>query len=443
MPRRDAELILRETLARVHATEIVKHTCTRVGDGSLRLRAQVLRLPPPAHRTFIVTAGKAAASMARGLLDVIGPERVAGGVCVVADGYELPVEPLQTFVGAHPVPDERCVTASDAVLALLSSLGVTDLVLFGISGGGSSLLTAPPDGVSLADIQRLNELLLASGCDAEAFNKVRRHVSRTKGGNLLRAAGDARLFTLILSDTLSDKPYSIASGPTVPDPTTFTDGLHVLESLGLTRTVPPSVLNHLRRGAFGERRETLKRVELDERYHDPVILANHRNVRAHAVEFARAKGYNVHELADDLRGEAATLAEPLAALMRDIREGRGPVAAPACVIGTGETTVTMPSDTTGRGGRNQHLALATARHLAGVPGVAALFAGTDGRDGPTEAAGAVVSGETFAKAEGKGLDITDALLRFDSFAAHAALGTHVTTGPTHTNLLDLAVLLVK
>lgn len=395
---------------------------------------------PGAGRVLVVGAGKASGAMAAAVEEALG-DRVRAGAVAVKDRHLGPTRRVRLLEAGHPVPDERGVQAAEAVRALAACAAANDLVLVLISGGGSALLPAPAPPVTLSDKQDLTRLLLAAGADIRQLNVVRKHCSRIKGGQLARAASAAgRVTGLVLSDVIGDPLDVIASGPTVPDPSTFEEALAVLERFDLRARTPRQVLDRLEEGARGRIAETPKPGDAVFDRVENLVIGNNARVVDAAARRARSLGLAPHVLTTALEGEARRAAIGFAALARDIRAGRGPVPAPACVIAGGETTVTVTGD--GQGGRCQEFALACALEMDGMEGVVALAAGTDGTDGPTDAAGAVADGDTVRRARDHGLDPAERLRANDSHPLFRALGDLVITGPTNTNLLDVYLLLV-
>lgn len=392
-----------------------------------------------AERVWLVGAGKAAGGMAAAALEVLGG-RVAGGAVTVPAGTPVPALPgIEVWRAAHPVPDTHGLAGAAAARAVARSAGEDDLVLCLLSGGASALWPAPPAGVSLTALAETTERLLRAGTPISEVNAVRRHLSRIAGGWLARAAAPARLLTLSVSDVVGSAPEAIGSGPTSPDPSTFRDALDVLRRREVE--VPPEVRAHLQRGDAGEVPETPKPGDpafLRATYR---VIASNRDALAAAAEEAERLGYRTTVVADDLEGEAREAGAEVAALAWGSHaEGSGPGGPTAFLLG-GETTVTVRGN--GRGGRNQELALAAALEIEGEPGVVVASVGTDGRDGPTDAAGAVVDGETVARgAAAAGVDAGEALERNDSHAFLRASGDLVVTGPTGTNVNDLVLVLV-
>ena len=395
---------------------------------------------PPRGRVLVVGAGKASGAMAATVEAALG-ERIADGLVVVKDGYRADTRRIRIVEAGHPVPDARGEAAAREIRALAESAGADDLLLVLVSGGGSALTPAPVPPITLTDKQAMTRLMLAAGANINQLNAVRKHCSLLKGGQLARAAAPARVHALLLSDVVGDPLDVIASGPTAPDVSTFAEALEILDRFELRGRAPAAIVDRLERGARGLIPETPKP-------DDPVfgrvtntVIGSNRLVVDAAAGHAVALGYGPHLLTRSLEGEARDVAARLVGLARETREGRGPAAAPACLIAGGETTVTVRGR--GLGGRCQEFALAAALALEGEGGIVALAAGTDGTDGPTTAAGAVADGETARRAREHGIDPRVALAENDSNPVFAALGDLVTTGPTNTNLLDLYLLLVE
>jgi glycerate-2-kinase len=404
-------------------------------------------------RLVVLGAGKAVRAMARALEDELGeppppPPPVPGvkalppppaleGFIVAKRGANGPgLRRIRVAEAAHPVPDEAGRAAADEMLRIAGSLDRNDVLFVLLSGGASALLAAPAPGLSLADLCAATEMLLRSGATIDEANAVRKHLSRIAGGQLARASGAAALIAFAISDVPGERLDTIASGPTVPDPTTFADALAVLERRNLAAAVPAAVRAHLERGARGEIEETPKPGNpAFERARTLVIGSNATALQA-AARRAKALGYRVAAAPGALRGEAREAGRALAAQLLALR-GRGP----ACLLAGGETTVRVVGP--GRGGRSQEVAAAAALALAGTPRALLLAAGTDGEDGPTDAAGAAVDGETARRAREAGLDLEGALAQNDTYSALDRAGALFRPGPTGTNVADLLVGLVE
>ena len=386
----------------------------------------------PAHkRVLVLGCGKASGAMARAVEEVLG-DRIAAGFVVVKDGYTVPLQRIRLVEAGHPVPDERGLAASARLLELARSAGADDLVLFVVSGGGSALTPAPAPPVTLAEKQQVTRMLLAAGATIGELNAVRKHLSLFKGGLLARAARPATVLTLALSDVIGDPLDVIASGPTAPDPTTFAEALAVLDRRGVLDRVPTSVKDRLTAGARGEIPETPKPGDRLFASVTHVVIGNNTLVVDAAARTAEGLRYRARIVTHGLQGEARDAGRDLVA------EGRS-ASPPACLVAGGETTVTVRGQ--GRGGRCQELALAAALELRTDEGLVVLAAGTDGTDGPTDAAGAVVDAGTMARGRAVGLDPRRSLDENDAYAFLRASGDLVVTGPTNTNLLDLYVVL--
>ena len=397
-----------------------------------------IREPPPG-RMLVVGAGKASGAMAAAAEEAWG-DRIAAGVVAVKDGYTAPTRRVRLLEAGHPVPDERGAGAAREIRALAESAGPDDLLLVLISGGGSALTPAPVPPITLGDKQEMTRLLLSAGATINQLNAVRKHSSLLKGGQLVRAAAPARVEALLLSDVIGDPLHVIASGPTTPDVSTFGEALEILDRYGLRDRTPRSIVERLERGARGELPETPKPGDPVFAHVRNTVIGNNALVVDAAAARARALGFAPHALTRSLEGEAREVARDLIARGHAIREGRGPVAAPACLIAGGETTVTVRGK--GKGGRCQEVALAAALELRNQRDIVLLAAGTDGSDGPTDAAGAIVDGESAERARRQDADPVRGLEENDSNRVLGSSGDLLVTGPTNTNLLDLYLVLV-
>ncbi len=437
------DAVLRAALAAVEPGAAVRAHLQRVGE---TLRAGPAGAAEPAFthdlargRVFLLAVGKAAYPMALAALPAVA-DRLAGGLVVTKDGHGGPLPPgLALYEAGHPVPDARSVAAAQAVQRLLHGAGPDDLVLVLLSGGGSALLTWPVPGVTLADMQAVTQALLASGATIHEINAVRKHLDRVKGGGLARWAAPATVLTLVLSDVLGDDLSVIASGPTAPDPSTYADAWAVLERYGLTADLPPGVRAHLQAGLAGRAPETAKPGDPIFRRAGWVVVGSVRHAAEAAQAAAASQGWHAAVLSTVLQGEAREVGRALAAVLHEMARFERPWPRPACVVLGGETTVTLGPNP-GRGGRNQELALAAVPLLAGLPRAALVAFATDGTDGPTDAAGAAVTGETAARARARDLSPTAYLARHDAYAFFQRVGGLLRTGPTRTNVNDLTLL---
>jgi hydroxypyruvate reductase len=394
------------------------------------------------ERVWIVGGGKAATAMVAALYAILG-DRLAGGTVVTKYGHidaDLDTGPVHVAEAGHPLPDGAGVAGTRGMADLLGQITGRDLVLAVISGGGSALLTLPASGIQLADLQDITDLLLHCGATIVELNAVRKHLSQIKGGGLARLAGQAPVASLILSDVVGDPLDVIASGPTVPDPTTYGDAWGVLERYDLVGRVPHAVRERLQAGLAGELPDTPKpEATLFDRVHN-LIVGSNRLAAEGAVEAARSSGLNALLLSTFIEGEAREVAQVAVALAKELVSYDRPVPRPACLVWGGETTVTVRGQ--GRGGRNQELALAAALAMEDLPNVLIVALGTDGTDGPTDAAGAVATGQTLARARGLGLDAFAHLANNDAYPFFDALGDLIRTGPTGTNVNDLLFIFV-
>ncbi len=391
---------------------------------------------PPAGRTLVVGAGKAAAAMAQAAEKHWPADRPLSGLVVTRYGHGVgELQRIEVVEAAHPVPDEAGEQAARRMLALVGGLTKDDLVLGLFSGGGSALLALPAAGVTLADKQAINRALLRSGAGIGEMNCVRRHLSALKGGRLAEAARPARLVSLLISDVPDDDPASIASGPTVPDPTTLADARAVLARWNIVPS--PSVARALANPGC----ETHKPGDAAFARAETRLIATANGSLAAAAAVACAAGVEPVILGSAIEGEAAEVARVMAGIARSVSR-RGQPARPPCVlISGGETTVTLRA-TAGRGGRNSTFALSLALALDGHAGIYALAADTDGIDGTEDNAGAIIAPDTLLRAGALGFDARAALDTLDAYPFFAALGDLVLTGPTRTNVNDFRAILV-
>ena len=385
-----------------------------------RVVSRYLPEPPPG-RTVVIAAGKAAAAMARAVEDNwTGP---LSGLAVTRYGHGVSCHRIEVIEAGHPYPDDVGQAAAGRALDLMTGLGADDLALFLISGGGSALLARPAPGLSLADKQTVTHALLASGATISEINRVRKHLSAIKGGRLAEAASPARIATLVISDVPGDDPATVASGPTLADPTTLAEAREVLARHAISP--PPAIARHLADPA----NETPKSLpETDVR-----IVARAADALDAAATRAREVGLETTILGDDLEGEARDLAAVHAGLARD--------GGPMLLLSGGETTVTVTT-AGGRGGRNAEYLLALALALDGAPRVHAIACDTDGIDGTEDNAGAIIGPDTLVRARALGLDARAMLDAHDAHGFFAALGDLVVTGPTRTNVNDFRAVLI-
>ncbi len=384
----------------------------------------------------VLGGGKAAEPMAAGLCTVLG-DHIKGGVVAVKHGEtsaSLYCGPIRVREGAHPVPDSTSVDASRALVDTATSMDPSDLAIVLLSGGASSILTLPAPGLSLSDLQQTTALLLGAGADIGEINTVRRHLSDIKGGRLAQAIKARNTLTLILSDVVGNELCAIGSGPTAPDNSTFDDALVVIQNNDLTGSIPAEVRRHLESGSAGLIPDTPDvRDEIFSRIENAIIGSNEHAVRA-AVEAAQSLGYSSQSSATPITGEARDIGKLAGQLARDSTSRPRP----ACLVMGGETTVTIKGN--GKGGRNQELALAAAISIDRMDDIIIVAFATDGTDGPTDSSGAVVTGETCARARKLGLDPLAYLDNNNAYTFFEALGDHIMTGPTRTNVADILLI---
>ena len=388
--------------------------------------------PPPKGRTIVIGAGKASAAMARSLEQHW--EGPLEGLVVTRYGYAVPCERIEIAEAAHPVPDAAGLRATERIRQLVSGLNANDLVIALISGGGSSLLVAPAEGLTLADKQAVNTALLESGASISEMNCVRRHLSQVKGGRLAAACHPARLVTLLISDVPGDAPIDIASGPTVADPTTCADALAIIERYRIP--VPTAVRALLESGQGESIQPGDPRLAISSTH---TITAPQIALEA-AAAVARAAGYTPYILGDSLEGEARDLGKALAGIARQVVLHGQPFQPPCVLLSGGETTVTLKGQ--GRGGRNVEFLLSLAVALDGLPNVHAIAGDTDGVDGAEEIAGATLAPDTLARAWAQGIRPRHSLDNNDGHGFFQALGDSVITGPTLTNVNDFRAILI-
>jgi len=402
-----------------------------VGDSAYDLRRY--------RQVYVVGAGKAGAPMAQAVEQALG-DRIAAGLVNVKYGYTLPTGLVRLNEAGHPIPDEAGVAGARRIAQLAQDAGEDDLVICLISGGGSALMPLPAEGITLADMRTLTDALLRRGATINEINVIRKHLERLKGGNLARLAYPAQVVTLILSDVVGNPLDVIASGPTVPDRSTFGQADGLLRRYDLLTEAPASIANHLKCGADGLIPDTPKSGdEVFERTQNLIVASN--EIAAAAAEgAARSLGFNTLLLTTYLEGEAREVAKVLAALAKEVVASGRPLPRPACIIAGGETTVTVKG--AGLGGRNQEMALMAAICIDGLDQAAVVCLATDGTDGPTDASGALADGYTLRRAAALGLDPWAYLEDNDSYHFFEALGDLLLTGPTNTNVNDLLFVFV-
>jgi len=392
-------------------------------------------------RIFVVGGGKASGFMAEAIEEILG-ERITDGIIVVPRGTagKFKTRRVRFHEASHPTPDESSVEGAKKILELVEGAGESDLILCLISGGGSSLMAYPREEISLEDKRKVTEILLKCGAKINEVNAVRKHLSRFKGGQLAKAAYPATLVSLLLSDVIGDPLDVIASGPTVPDSTTFSDAISVLKKYNVWDKVPESIRNLLANGDKGLIQETPKMGEPCFKKTYNFIVGNNRIACLSAIDCLKSTGLNTLLLTSYMEGEARVVGLFISAIAKEILSSGNPVRRPAGVVVGGETTVTVTGR--GKGGRNQEIALASALNISGMKGVAVASVGTDGIDGPTDAAGAIVDGSTFSRSAMLGLDAEEYLRDNNSYSFFKEMGDLVFTGPTGTNVNDITILIM-
>ena len=416
-------------------------TCIRnflkVDDGALSVGGKKIHL---GGRLIVIGTGKPSAKMAQVVEEILG-SHISAGLVVTKYGHTLPLERIRLVEAGHPIPDASGVRAAHETRELLRGLSKDDIVLCLISGGGSALWASPSEGITLEEIQDVTYHLLRAGATIRELNAVRKHLSAIKGGQLAKWASPARVISLIMSDVIGDPVDFIASGPTAPDTTSFSDGLAIIQKYGIE--VPAAVSERFQEGARGRIPETPKPGDPVFKHVENHIIANNRLLVDAAREKARELDFNTLILGTEVEGEAKDVGRFFTAIAREIGRTGNPITPPACILAAGETTVTVRGH--GIGGRNQEMALAWAIAMASRPlSTPSCFASvaTDGTDGPTSAAGGIVDHFTCARAIELGLMPLKYLRGNDSSNFLKVTGDLIITGPTQTNLMDLQILLV-
>ncbi|MBX2999306.1 MAG: glycerate kinase [Caldilineaceae bacterium] len=393
------------------------------------------------RRILVIGAGKAGAPMTQAVESILG-DRIDDGLVVVKTAHGGPTERVRIVEASHPVPDEAGVRAGKAILALAAEATQDDLVIALLSGGGSALLVAPAPELTLADKQNLSKTLLACGASINEINVLRKHCSAVKGGQLARAVAPATLITLVLSDVIGSPLDVIASGPTVPDQSGWEDAWALVQKYDLADTLPSAIVNRLRAGLRGEIEDTPKPGDPSFAQAQTHIVADNRLAAEAALAKAAELGYNTLLLSTFVEGEAAEVGRLLAALGKEVLDSGHPIPAPACLVLGGESTVTLGRES-GKGGRNQELALSAALALQGIGDVTVVSLATDGTDGPTDSAGGLGDGATVSRGDSLGLSALDHLRRHNAYPYLAAVEDLLLTGPTRTNVNDLMFVFVE
>jgi glycerate 2-kinase len=435
--RRDAVEIFYKALKAVQPGAAIKRYCNFdgktlfIGHHSYHLARY--------KNLYVLGAGKAAAPMAQAIEDMLDG-KITGGVITVKTGHVTDLKHISLIEAGHPIPDENGIRGASAILEFAKNAEKDDLVICLISGGGSALMPFPYDHLTLEDKQDTIKTLLSCGATIHEINTIRKHISNIKGGRLAQAVYPADLVTLILSDVVGDDLDVIASGPTVPDSSSFYDCKNILRSHNLIDKIPNNILNHIESGISGEIEETPKPDNpiFDMTYN--LIIGSNVESLMSAKEKAESLGYNVLLLSSMIEGETRLIAQVHGAIAREIIKTGNPLPSPACILSGGETTVTIKGN--GLGGRNQEFALSASIDISGKKHIVVLSGGTDGTDGPTDAAGAFSDTFTLKRAEELGMDPYRFLANNDSYHFFQKLEDLFITGPTSTNVMDLRIVLV-
>lgn len=391
------------------------------------------------HKILVVGTGKASNSMALAIEEIFG-NRITKGLITTKYGHLLPLKKTEIIEAGHPLPDQNGYEGAKKIQNLLKESGPNDLVIFLLSGGGSALLPFPAEGIGLKEKQEVTQLLLDCGADIKEINTIRKHISKMKGGWLAQWAYPSTVIGFILSDVVGDQLDAIGSGPTVPDPTTFGEAWEILKKYDLLNEISPSIQKYLQLGIKGKREETPKPGDaVFEKVYNSLIGSNILALRV-AEKEASSLGFNTLILSSSIEGETREAARFHSAIAKEVISSGNPIPKPACILSGGETTVTIKGN--GLGGRNQEFALAGAIEINGIEKVVLLSGGTDGTDGPTDATGAVADHTTVPRAKSMGLDPKAHLENNDAYPFFQKLGDLLITGPTHTNVMDVRILLV-
>ncbi len=435
--KKAADQIIKAALNAVDPYHLVREQVIRQGDTLVISEKEQIELSE-FDRVFLCGAGKGAAPITRAMEELLS-DRLDGGDIIVKYEHLAELQKINLHEAAHPVPDENGLRSTEILLTNLDNLTERDCVFVLLTGGGSALLESLPDEIKLDDLQKLSSVLLQCSATIHEINCIRKHISLIKGGQLARKIYPARCVTLALSDVIGDDLSVIASGPTSPDPTTFDDALIILEKYDVTDKIPAVILNHLKRGSEGKIPDTPKREDQVFKNVTNIVIGNNRLALNKAKETAESLGFKTIILTSMLEGEAREIARVVASIISEVQLTGTPIKKPACILLGGEPTVKIQG--TGKGGRNQELALAVALSNINEPYVC-VSVGSDGTDGPTDAAGAIVDHTTLSRAESAGLNAQEYLKNNDSYNFFAPLGDLIITGPTGTNVMEVIFALV-
>ena len=435
--KKAADQIIKAALNAVDPYQLIREQVIHKGDTLVVSEKEHIELSQ-FDRIFLCGAGKGAAPITRAMEELLS-DRLDGGDIIVKYDHLAELQKINLHEAAHPVPDENGLRSTEILLTNLDNLTERDCVFVLLTGGGSALLESLPDEIKLDDLQKLSSVLLQCSATIHEINCIRKHISLIKGGQLAKKIYPARCVTLALSDVIGDDLSVIASGPTSPDPTTFDDALAILEKYNVTDKIPTVILNHLKRGSEGKIPDTPKREDQVFKKVTNIVIGNNRLALNKAKETAESLGFKTIILTSMLEGEAREIARVVASIISEVQVTGTPIKKPACILLGGEPTVKIQG--TGKGGRNQELALAVALSNINEPYVC-VSVGSDGTDGPTDAAGAIVDHTTLSRAESAGLNAQKYLKNNDSYNFFAPLGDLIITGPTGTNVMDVIFALV-
>jgi hydroxypyruvate reductase len=440
--RRMARVIYLEALSAVDPTKILKER-VRIEKNCLWIKIEdnserVFDLNK-FDKIFLVGTGKSSNSMAQAIEDIF-EDRLTEGVITTKYEHLLPLKKTKIIEAGHPIPDQNGYEGAKIIRTMLKGSGPQDLVIFLLSGGASALLPFPANGIELKEKQEVTQLLLDCGADIKEINTIRKHISRMKGGWLAKWAYPSTVIGFILSDVVGDQLDAIGSGPTVPDSSTFDEAWEVLKKYKLLNRIAPSIKNFLKLGKEGKVEESIKMGDVVfEKVYNTIIGSNIISLRA-AERKATSLGLNTLILSSFIEGETREVARVHTAIAKEVISSGNPIQRPACILSGGETTVTIKGH--GLGGRNQEFALAGALEINGIEKVVLLSGGTDGTDGPTDAAGALADHTTIQRAKSMGMDPKVHLNNNDAYPFFQNLGDLLITGPTQTNVMDVRILLV-
>jgi glycerate-2-kinase len=435
--KRSANQIIKAALEAVDPYKLIQDQVVR--DGEILTISEDVRIDLSNYdRILLCGAGKGAAPVTKAMEEILSDNLERGDIIVKYD-HLAELQKVNIHEAAHPVPDESGLKSTEVLLTNLNNLTEKDCVFVLLTGGGSALLETLPDYITLDDLQKLNSVLLQCSATIHEINCIRKHISLIKGGQLARKIYPARCVTLALSDVVGDDLSVIASGPTNPDPSTYLDALAILEKYEVTYQIPAVILNHLQQGVEGMLPETPKLDDKEFERVTNIVIGNNRLALNKAKEKAESLGFNTLILTSMLEGEAKEVAKVVASLVKEIQTTETPIKKPACMLLGGETTVKIQGE--GKGGRNQELALAVALTDIKDPYIC-VSVGSDGSDGPTDAAGAMVDDTTLKRGESEGLNALEFLKQNDAYNYFAPIGDLIITGPTGTNVMDVVFALV-